>query len=229
MRISLSLQCTSGNNTPVLFGLLAPSISTYFKRRPLQSSCPSNPLHPRLPSLLNPLTSLVLYSRLPCHTSIKLLPSNLYTIICLNLKTPITNIPLTSTLRLMWIYRQHLWWSSLLMHPSLQNPSWQSHSWHILLYLTMSYSTLQSILFSLWYSSRTSQSHLSHHYLITALPISELLYPRTPPLFYDYIAIDITTVPANNVAIPHAPLNSEQATNHIHKVRHVRIQRKLCN
>jgi hypothetical protein len=32
---------------------------------------------------------------------------------------------------------------------------------------------------------------------------------------YDYIAIKITTGPANNMIMPHAPLNSEKAPNHI--------------
>jgi hypothetical protein len=56
-----------------------------------------------------------------------------------------------------------------------------------------------------------------------------------PPLLsltllpYDYIAIDITTVPANYGAILHALFNSEQATNHLHKLHHVEIQGKVCN
>jgi hypothetical protein len=56
------------------------------------------------------------------------------------------------------------------------------------------------------------------------------VFSDVPPLPYDFIAIAITILPANNVAIPHdAPLNSEQATNHIHKVHYVGIHHILCN
>jgi hypothetical protein len=50
-----------------------------------------------------------------------------------------------------------------------------------------------------------------------------------PPIHYDYIAMDVTTVPTNNTTTPHAPLGSEKATNHIQRVHHVRIHRKPCH
>jgi hypothetical protein len=88
------------------------------------------------------------------------------------------------------------------------------------------------------YLAPASDIHLEPHDLIPLLisnkrpaTIGIAIAPPhpTPPLPYDCIAIDTTTVPANNATIPHVPDNSDQATNHIYKVHHVGIHHKLCN
>jgi hypothetical protein len=70
--------------------------------------------------------------------------------------------------------------------------------------------------------------HLEPHNLIpSSMSDTPLL---TSPQLYDYIAsIAITTVPANNMIMPHDPSGSEKATNHSHRVHHNGTHCKFCN